>query len=607
MFSDCTFTECGVSMALAAVAAYVAYMFLFKKTPGPNPFAKDHRRTRAELVTEKEKRDKVLKTGYLKSRIPDNLDAIIVGSGMGGMTCGTLLAKAGKKVLLLEQHDQIGGCCHTYHDKGYEFDVGIHYIGEMRNHSATKFLFDQITDGQIIWSDLENHYDTVVFGDLKNPKKIPIASGREEFRTTLKKHFPAEKDHKAIDEYIKLLSIVRKNTLGFIMMKTLPLWLARFLGRTGLVNLLTDFFKYTKSLTEVLDSISDNEELKATLAYCFGDYGTLPKDAPFTMHAVLVNHFLYGVSYPVGGPSEFGFHMIPTIEKAGGKALVRATVDEIVMDGSGRAIGVRMKKDGNVIRAPMVISAAGIYNTYEKLLPSVKSPHALSTVQHGWGAMSLYIGLKCTPQELGLKPQNYWIFPTPNLNEDSDRYLNLPADEAGKEDIPLLFLSFPSAKDPSWDAKFPGKMTVSVITLAKYEWFEQWVDERVGHRGQDYEAVKNRIGKKMWEQVCRMYPAMKDKLEYFDVASAITNNHYIAASRGEIYGVDHNKERFYPQNAPECRPETNIPGLYLTGQDVFTCGFAGAMFSGLLTASTVLNRNLFNDLMELKAKSKKTV
>ena len=65
------------------------------------------------------------------------------------------MAKAGKKVLILEQHDQAGGCCHTFIDKGYEFDVGIHYIGKMGHPNINKTYMDQICDGQVEWKEME--------------------------------------------------------------------------------------------------------------------------------------------------------------------------------------------------------------------------------------------------------------------------------------------------------------------------------------------------------------------------------------------------------------------------------------------------------------------
>ena len=72
-----------------------------------------------------------------------------------------ILARAEKKVLVLEQHDQAGGCCHTFVDKGFEFDVGIHYIGEMRNNTVSRLLVNQMTEGQLVWEDLDDEMDVV--------------------------------------------------------------------------------------------------------------------------------------------------------------------------------------------------------------------------------------------------------------------------------------------------------------------------------------------------------------------------------------------------------------------------------------------------------------
>ena len=107
----------------------------------------------------------------------------------------------------------------------------------------------------------------------------------------------------------------------------------------------------------------------------------------------------------------------------------------------------------------------------------------------------------------------------------------------------------------------------------------------------------------MWKQVLEMFPQLRGKETYFNVASPLTNNTYLNATAGEMYGVDHNVGRFSPEAALSLRPEVSrVSGLYLAGQDVFTCGFAGAAFGGLLAASTVLNRNVYADMMNLKAR-----
>ena len=106
-----------------------------------NPFEMDDRKKRRPYVTDQKKRDAVLKQGFSVQKIPDGLDAIIIGSGIGSLTTAAIMSKAGKRVLVLEQHDQAGGCMHTFIDKGYEFDVGIHYIGEMGNLSLPKVSY----------------------------------------------------------------------------------------------------------------------------------------------------------------------------------------------------------------------------------------------------------------------------------------------------------------------------------------------------------------------------------------------------------------------------------------------------------------------------------
>ena len=117
---------------LSLVVLYVSYnVYQIVSNMQDNPFKDDKRRPREAYVTDQKKRDSVLKQSFAISKVPENLDAIVIGSGIGGLTTATLLSKIGKKVLVLEQHDQAGGCCHTFIDRGYEFDVGIHYIGEI--------------------------------------------------------------------------------------------------------------------------------------------------------------------------------------------------------------------------------------------------------------------------------------------------------------------------------------------------------------------------------------------------------------------------------------------------------------------------------------------
>lgn len=273
--------------------------------------------------------------------------------------------------------------------------------------------------------------------------------------------------------------------------------------------------------------------------------------------------------------------------------------------------GVQVTKGGENYKvfAPIVVSAAGIINTYQKMIPPpvarrLNLNDIFAKVQSGVGALSIFVGLEGTAEELNLKATNSWCFANPNLDEGFDTFRNLSFDEVGKSDIPLLFISFPSTKDPTWEERFPGKSNCTIITLADFRWFQKWEDERIMKRGEDYEKVKMRLAEKAWEQTCQFYPQLKDKRRYFDVGTPLTNQYYLGSPKGEIYGIDHTVKRFSPLVAAELRPATPISDLYLTGQDITTCGFAGALYGGLLTSAVILNRNLMNDLISLLKKIK---
>jgi all-trans-retinol 13,14-reductase len=150
-----------IAVAAVATAAYFVLLPVFSPGPGATPFATDTRRVRQPIELDDDKRRAVLKVGYVPERVPQQLDAVIVGSGLGGLVAGALLTKAGKRVCVFEQHDQAGGCLHTFNEGGYEFDTGIHYVGEMLSKGALRFLVDQVTNGQVSWAPLKPVFDTV--------------------------------------------------------------------------------------------------------------------------------------------------------------------------------------------------------------------------------------------------------------------------------------------------------------------------------------------------------------------------------------------------------------------------------------------------------------
>jgi len=605
-----------IAILVAAVFLVIQIIRWAIQSKPPNPFSKDIRQPRRPYIHDQKKRDAVIKQGFSINKVPEHLDAIIIGSGIGGMTTGAIMAKAGKRVLVLEQHDQAGGCCHSFLEKGYEWDVGIHYIGEMGKQTLNKTLLDQICEGQIEWAPLDEEYDIVRIGfEEEGSKSYPIITGMEPWKALLKKQFPD--DHKAIDKFFHMLSITSKSSTIHGALKLVPLWLVRLALATGILRIMTNLFRpeFTRSLLEVITEITDNKDLQTMFMYCWGDYGCPPSQATFTMQATLNRHFMRGgAHYPVGGSSEIAYNIIPVIESTGGKVLVRANVTKI-LEKNGKVCGVNVSKgtENHDIFAPLVISSAGLYNTFQSLLP----PHIANKsyyrklcdeLKPGVAAMNVFLGLNASAEELGIKRQNMWAFNSNNLDKEALDYFNLNVDQALDADVPLLFISFPSAKDPEW-TNHPGredKTTCAIVTLANWKWFSKWEDGQVKKRGDDYEEIKQAIGHKMIEQTCKLYPQIKDKIDFTEIATPVTNKYYIRQPHGEIYGLDHSRERFDPMMVAKLRPETDISGLFLTGQDILSCGFTGALFAGVISAQAVLGRNVMGDLIKLHNKLEKS-
>ncbi|XP_069134346.1 all-trans-retinol 13,14-reductase-like [Argopecten irradians] len=573
---------------------YMLSLFMSGPKAGKNPFSISHIKPVGDLVTDQQVRDRVIKQRFKLSKVPEEIDDLIIGSGIGGIGLASLLSRSGHRCLVLEQHDQAGGCCHTFHEKGYEFDTGIHYIGKMFDGADNRVLVDMVTGGKIEYPKMTDCFDMVCLGDPAKCKKYKIMDNRKAYAEELIKAFPEEKA--AIEKFMEILRESRSYFYGFFVLKFIPKWLASFLSSIGVMNLLfRPWAKYTaQSTKDVLDSLTNNPELKAVLAYSYGDYGVAPSKSPFGIQSALINHYMGGAYYVRGGPSEIAFQAIPIIEKAGGRVLVNALVKKIILSDKGRAVGVEVKTgDGTAqIFAKRIISDAGVRNTFTKLLPqevALKSKlyPTIKDVGNSISYMSVFIGLDGSQEELGIEGHNLWCF-TRSYEPHIQNTVRIPPTAS-------VLCLYPFCQDP-WSKRFPNKSTCLVITVARYEWFARWQDERLKHRSEEYEGLKNRMGRQIWNQLTMICPKLEGHDDYFEVGSPLSNKHYLGFQEGEIYGLDHTINKFRPKSAIHLRPKTDIPGLYLTGQDILVCGFSGALYGGMLCASSILNRNLYNDL-----------
>jgi len=523
--------------------------------------------------------------------LADEWDAIVIGSGIGGLSVAATLAKlAGIRVLVLERHYTAGGFTHTFRRPGYEWDVGVHYIGEASDpRGMTSRLFDFITDGELEWADMGDVYDRIILGE----NSYDLVKGFENFRAQLHEYFPGDKD--AIDAYLEKVVATMKKSQLFFAEKAVPPFVSSLFGGMMRRPVLKEA---TRTTREVLEEITQNQELIGVLTGQFGDYGLVPAKSSFLIHSMVVAHYFRGAAYPVGGSSRIAETILPVIESSGGEVVTNAEVAEIIIE-DGQAVGVKLV-DGHELRAPTVISDAGAANTFEHLVPAAvaeqigyaaKAREVGSSVAH----LSLYVGLKGTTEELQLKKTNFWIYQNHKHEENFERFeadINAP--------FPVVYLSFPSAKDPDFDHRYPGHSTIEAVTLGPYDSFKRWEGTSWKKRGAEYDELKASLSERLLENIYKYAPATRGKVEIAELSTPLTTRNFAAHPQGEIYGLQLTPNRFKQR---WLRPRTPIKGLYLTGADAAGPGVMGALMGGMLCGSAVLKGNVLGQVLKHQAQT----
>lgn len=518
-------------------------------------------------------------------------DIIIIGSGMGGLTVGSLMTQLkGKKVLILEQHYVVGGFTHTFkREKGYHWDVGIHYVGDLEEGHQFRTLFDFTTRGRVKWKKMPYIYDKFVFPDFV----FEAPSDKDDFVRRLKEMFPHES--KAIDRYIT--DVERADS-----------WYRKHLVYKHIHPALKPIFKPsadaqalgTMSTRAYLDRTFKDEKIKGLLTSQWGNYGAVPGKSSFANHAMVVRHFFKGGYYPAGSSKTIAEAIVPIIEENGGKVLVNHQVTEIIVE-NGKAVGVKVQhKQGKnrkdlEFHAPVIVSCAGAEITYNRLLPQqyrCKLAEDINNHPDGLSHLCLYIGFKESPEKLGFKGENHWIFDEydhDEMFEDIDAVLY--------DRMKMAFLSFPSLKDPEAQAH-----TGEIITFVSYDAFKPWAGERWKKRGDEYEAFKKELAERMLNFIEKKYPGFRNLVDFMELSTPLSTEHFTQHKRGWIYGMLTTPDRLLK---PWNHVKTPVKNLYLTGTDAAVLGVAGAFTGGILTTVELIGGKfglLHYALLEAKAK-----
>ncbi|GAX27935.1 all-trans-retinol 13,14-reductase [Fistulifera solaris] len=535
-------------------------------------------------------------------------DTIVIGSGSGGCACANLLAQAGQRVLILEQHpDRSGGCTHSFRQQNCEWDTGLHYTSTCMSDATQRAgaLLHFMTKGLQKWKQLPDPYDQVVFptsgdGDSQQPPVYySFVQGADATIESILKDMDLSTSYLSIDilrdrceEWMKLCRLINDGFTALGLSRILPPFLHFLLGRR--LNQLYKLASYTVRDVQYAvfnlgytkaDLLSVKQcptappgaepdpvlrRLKAVLTHPIGDYAVQPRDATFAAHGITMAHYMEGASYTVGPTQNISIRSTSVVRALRGEIWVDATVKEIILDEkTGRAIGVKVQstsqlaewkkfcEEGKEVPPPAeveirarkaVVCATGVYNLYNKLLPP-QHPVVQSFQQ--------------CPSQRSIEPSNGHIFlfckikgdaATLKLPEHNVWYFN-DDDMDGAFDRyfanptehrpPTVYIGFPCTKDPTWPQRFPGVSNCILISDGLWEWFTPWENKPVHLRGSEYEAFKEKLARHLLDILLESVPQLSmDQIEYWTLGTPLSEVTYLSSYHGGSYGTKCTPEMF---------------------------------------------------------------
>jgi all-trans-retinol 13,14-reductase len=496
-------------------------------------------------------------------------DAIIIGGGLGGLVAGAKLAKEGKKVVLLEQHNIPGGCATNFKRLGSKMDVGLHEIGSFSKGSTQTVIFKDLKINENIdFVELPEFY-RFTNGRLD----IVIPDNREEAEKILIQKLPEEK--KGIENFFKEI-------MGFYdELQRMPRGGLKFLLQLPIFPFLYPHFIFSRNKTvgEFMDKIIKNNDLKLALTANIGYYHDSVETMAYSYFAIAQGGYYSGGYYIKGGSQNLSNYLTKLIKDNGGEVLLSHKVIKILTE-NNRAIGVEYKNifgsgESENFFSQYVIANAAIPNVANDLLSEEageKLKLKINKMEVACSLLNIYLFFKKPVREIGNKHYSTFVFDQSVQNlHDLNYHINF-------EKRGFVFVDY-SQVDSQLAA--PGK-GVGVICTVDYlkDWEELNADE--------YKDKKEAAAQIYIEKLEKLIPGIKEQIEYYEVGTPKTTKRYTSNPQGTPYGFAQIPSQALIKRISQ---KSSIENLYFASAWTMPGGgFTGAIFSGYFCAEEILNK-----------------
>ena len=480
---------------------------------------------------------------------------IIIGSGLGGLSTGVILAKNGYDVTILEQATQVGGCLQCFQRDGVKFETGMHFIGSLddgkvlSNYLNYLEIKDKINVNQLD----KDAYDIVSL----NGEKFAFPNGREAFIEYFSERFPSQR--KNLERYCELIEQVASLS---------PF---RDLKNADDETFIKGNDLLFKSLNEILKETITDPLLRDVLVGNLSLYSAEKDKTPFSTHAFIFDFYNNGAYRVVGGSDNIAKALIEVILGHGGHVLTRQKVTQIVVENK-IAKGV-ITENGNFYPADVVISDINpkqLIDLVDDTVFSEAYKSRIKDIKNTSSVFSLYLRFK---DEI-----------MPYLNSNFYGFQSVtPWEMSGNVDDKwpngYLYMHHCHEKEPKF-----AKSGV-ILSYMSMESLDKWKDTKIGHRGVDYECFKQDMAERLLDAVEKDFPGLRDSIADYYAATPLTYRDYTLTPDGSIYGLAKDVNKGITGRVSY---KTKVPNLFLVGQNINSHGMLGVLVGTMTVCSQLI-------------------